>query len=110
MIVTAWNNGSHHVSGAGYGLKISSQDRDRYLKNTWQSIFLRIEDQSHELEIDINKESFWGSTYREFIHKDIGLWLRTNNMAPWPKNTPPKLNLVQLSENHFVLCKICEGG
>jgi len=105
MIVTVWNNGDHKESGAGYGLKISMYDRDQYFERTWQSVFLRIEGQTHEIEIKINKDSFWGTTCRELIHKDIGLWLRTNNMAPWPRNAPPKLNLVQETGNHFVLCK-----
>ena len=30
MIVIAWNNGGHHPSGAGYGLKISITDRNQY--------------------------------------------------------------------------------
>jgi hypothetical protein len=106
MIATAWNNGEHHESGAGYGLKISPNDRDRYFMRTWESIFLRIEGQSHEIEINIKIKSFWGATCRELIHKDIGLWLRTNNMAPWPRNTPTKLDLVEENGNHFVLRKL----
>jgi hypothetical protein len=32
MIVTAYNNGQHHPSGAGYGLRLSVKDRDKYFK------------------------------------------------------------------------------
>ena len=28
MIVTAWNNGPHNTSGAGYGVKVSAGDRE----------------------------------------------------------------------------------
>ena len=34
-IVTAWKNGAHHSSGAGYGVKLTTKDRDAYLKREW---------------------------------------------------------------------------
>jgi len=32
MIVTAWNNGEHHPTGAGYDLQIDARDRDKYFR------------------------------------------------------------------------------
>lgn len=32
MIVPAWNNDKYHLSGAGYGLKLEAEDRDRYFR------------------------------------------------------------------------------
>ena len=38
MRATAWNNGSHHASGAGYGLRVSGEDRDRYSDRDWSEV------------------------------------------------------------------------
>ncbi len=42
MIVTAWNNGRHHASGAGYGLKVAIADRDRYFDPEVASVVLEL--------------------------------------------------------------------
>ena len=103
--VTAWNSGKHHTSGAGYGLKIGIVDRDRYLDPTWKTVFLYLEGNSHPVEINITKQSFWGPTCREFINKEIGVWLRANNLAPWPKSKPPKLSMEVLGNREFKVLK-----
>ena len=40
---TAWNNGAHHRSGAGYGLSVSAADRDRFFRRIWRTVRLRID-------------------------------------------------------------------
>ena len=40
--VTAWNNGAWHETGAGYGLKISVEDRDTYFDRDWDTVTLRL--------------------------------------------------------------------
>jgi hypothetical protein len=40
MRATAWNNGSHSATGAGYGLRISRQDRDRFFDPQWRRLCL----------------------------------------------------------------------
>jgi hypothetical protein len=100
MIVTAWNNG-----GAGYGVRISMSDRSRYFQRQWKSVFVRIGDQSHAVEINIDKKSFWRAVCGELINKEIGLWFRQHNLAPWPKGNPPKLKLSHEHDNHFHLNK-----
>ncbi len=42
MIWTAWHNGSPQPSGAGYGLKITAEDRDRHVDRTWQTIIVEL--------------------------------------------------------------------
>lgn len=101
MIATAWNNGQHHQSGAGYGIKISEQDRDRLFKKEWKSVVLKIEGYDNEVEVNIDKPSFWGETCRELISKEVGLWLIANNNAKWDKGNPPKLRLEPLNERKF---------
>jgi hypothetical protein len=105
MIVSAWNNGKHRSSGAGYGVKIREEDRERYFKKDWKTVFIGFENGSDEAEINIDKFSFWSKTCGELISKKIGKWLIMNRLAPWDKGKPPKLNLVSIQENHFQLRK-----
>ena len=106
MIVTAWNNGYHRSSGAGYGLKVRTQDRDRFFRREWGTVTLEFPGRDAPAEINIDKESFWGPSCRELICKEIGLWLRENNFAPWRKRRPPKFELEPLYEARFRLVPI----
>lgn len=106
MIVTAWNNGQHHATGAGYGLKIDVRDRDQYFRREWRSVILKLEGEDGTIEVNIAKPSFWNATCRELISAAIGCWLLKNRLAPWPKNRPPKLILEPMAEpGHFRLSR-----
>jgi hypothetical protein len=74
MIVTAWNNGDHSKSGAGYGVKLDPGDRDRHFRRDWTTINLSMEGSSDQVEVNIAKPSFWGKTCRELISAklDVG--------------------------------------
>ena len=69
FIGTAWNNGSHKMSGAGYGIKLNPRDRDRYFRKP--KAFLRLEGQAGDISVNTDKPSFWNYTCRELISKDI---------------------------------------
>jgi len=101
MEVTAWNNGKHHSSGAGYGLKLTPEDRDRFFKKGWRSVYIQLPGSSEEVEVNIEKPSFWNQSCRELISKEIGTWLITTGLAPWESGYPPKLILERKEENHF---------
>jgi len=101
MIVTAWNNGEYRQSGAGYGLKISVDDRDRFFDLKWETVILELDGYHQPIEVNVNKPSFWGPKCRELILKDIGIWLRQRGLAPWPKGKPPKLEMAHLDANRF---------
>ena len=101
MFASVWNNGQHHQSGAGYGIKISEQDRDKFFQKEWNNVILRLEGQSKEVKVNIDKSSFWGQTCRELISKDIGLWLFANNKGTWIKGNPPKLRLEPSGDGKF---------
>lgn len=58
MIVAAWNNRAHYSSGAGYGLKIAIENRDRHCKTDWEDVILELEDHPHLVEVNVNKKSF----------------------------------------------------
>lgn len=106
MIVTAWNNGSFHSSGAGYGLKISTSDRDRFFKREWKFVLLELEGQTSAIRINVDKGSFWNETCRELISADIGKWLLQRGLAPWSKGNPPKLVMEHIKNNQFSLKRI----
>jgi hypothetical protein len=103
MIVTAWNNGTHSKTGAGYGVKLDVRDRDRFFQHEWKSIELSLEGTSKVVQVNVAKPSFWETTCRELISVEIGRWLIANGLAPWPKGSPPKLLLEHIEGDHFLL-------
>ena len=105
MIVTAWNNGTHSLTGAGYGLKLSVEDRDREFDRDWKEVKVILPN-AMKVVVNINKASFWNNTCHEFISKDIGQWLISKGLAPWLKGSPPKFSLVSLGGGLFSLKEI----
>ena len=103
MIVTAWNNGAHRASGAGYGLKVSEVDRNKYFKKDWKIILIQLPGQEGWTEVNIAKRSFWRKDCGELIKKEIGVWLFQNGLAPWETGDPPKLALESAGQNRFGL-------
>jgi len=101
MIVTAWNNGEHHPTGAGYGFKVDIKDRDKYFRKHWKNVFLELEGEVEGVVVNVKKPSFRGITCRELISKDIGVWLIKNGKAPWPKGHPPKMKMEHIDDNKF---------
>jgi hypothetical protein len=103
MKVTAWNDGSRHPDGNGYGVKINAHDRDVFFKREWKTVILELEGESIPVDINIDKPSFWNTTCRELISVKIGKWMIKNRLAPWKKASPPKLNLTPIEGNRFQL-------
>ncbi len=102
MIVTAWNNGKHHSSGAGYGFKLSAQDRDAQFERGWESVLVSLPNGTI-VEANTNKASFWSDKCKELINQQFGEWLIQNQFAPWRKGHPPKFELTHTSANRFTL-------
>ena len=105
MVVTAWNNGSYSKSGAGYGVKLAADDRDRYFQRNWKTIELELEGYANVIKVNVAKPSFWNSKCRELIHSDIGRWLIDNGLNTWQTRQPPKLYLKFIAGNRFRLTK-----
>ena len=103
MIWTAWNNGAHHETGAGYGLKVSAEDRDQHFSKSWQSVYIELPTNCGTItaEANIAKKTFWGPDCREMIDGDIGRWLRGQGYAPWPKDTPPNFEVQPIASRRF---------
>ncbi len=64
MIVTAWNNGKHRPTGAGYGFKLALADRDSQFERGWESVFVTLPNGT-VVQVNVNKPSFWSATCRE---------------------------------------------
>jgi len=105
LIWSAWNNGKHCQSGAGYGLKVPITDRDRYFNKNLKSVILELPVSGGfaEITLNTNKSSFWNETCHELISQEIGRWLRNSGLAPWPSRHPPKLAVEIKSEKRFRL-------
>lgn len=100
MLVSAWNNGRPLGSGAGYGLRISEADRDQFFEPCWDSV--EIELGSADVVAVPLSRSFW-RTCTELRSAAVGRWLLAFGLAPWPKGTPPRLELVGLRGDRFRL-------
>jgi hypothetical protein len=100
MRVTAWNNGSHRSTGAGYGIRVSHEDRDLYFSRGWDHVVVDLE-HSGSATVPLSG-SFW-SRCTELRSADIGRWLLSQRLAPWQKGNPPALSLVHLGGNTFHL-------
>ncbi len=101
MIVTGWNNGApNNMTGAGYGIRITRQDQERYFKKSWSSITIELED-GESVDIRLS-DSFWRKC-SELRSAKLGKWMISKSIAPWPSYNPPELKLEPISERKFHL-------
>lgn len=100
IIVSGWSNGSpNNETGAGYGIRISKEDRDEYFNRDWEFVEIELDDDIVKVRLS---NSFWkGCT--ELRSSKIGKWMLEKGFAPWPKGNPPKFELVQVSGKRFKL-------
>jgi hypothetical protein len=97
---TAWNNGAHHHSGAGYGLSVSAVDRDQFFRRSWGTARLQI-DNGQPFAVNIDKPSFWDGSCLHLINVEIGRWLIANSLAPWPRRQPPRVDVIPRADRLF---------
>jgi hypothetical protein len=89
FIAKTWNNGHRHASGAGYGIKITMQDREQFFNRSWQTVKLHLSGNINPIEeVNVDKPSFWNRTCGELISQEIGLCLQRNNAATWLPRLP----------------------
>jgi hypothetical protein len=100
MRATAWNNGSHRLSGAGYGLKISEADRDQFFDRDWETVVFDFGGESEA--VAALSDSFWRSC-SELRSAEIGRWLRRHGLAPWPTGSPPRVEVTHAGGNRFIV-------
>ncbi len=101
MIVIGWHNGSpDDITGAGYGLKIQKEDRDKFFQKNWKSINIII-NSKQSVNVKISK-SFWKESI-ELRSSAIGKWMIDNKFAPWSKGNPSKFNMLLIGNKQFQL-------
>lgn len=105
MIWTAWNNGVHRRSGAGYGFKVPAEDRDLHFRRDWHTVTVELQEGRGVLAVELNvaEDSFWGAECRELIDPKIGRWLRGSGYAPWPHGTPPRFEVEAARDRRFIV-------
>jgi len=103
MIVVGWNNGSPSKTGAGYGIRIRREDRDKHFEKEWYYVIIELEGGS-QVKIRLS-DSFWKDCI-ELRSAKIGKWMLKQKLAPWPKNSPPKLKLEPIGNRKFRLSRI----
>lgn len=96
-----WNNGSHHPSGAGYGIKLSLNDREANFSTNWNFVLLFLEGYDQPIEVNVAKQSFWSKSCGELIHKEIGIWFQQNGISSWEKGKPHKVYMSKIDNNKF---------
>jgi hypothetical protein len=98
---SGWHDGSRSRSGAGYGIRISKVDRDRYFVPGWDNVELEFPD-GQRIQVNLTR-SFWKpeTPYAELRDAAIGRWLIAQGAAPWPKGYPPLLVLAPLGPKRF---------
>lgn len=56
VLAVAWNNGSYHQTGAGYGLKLAAADRVAHMRRAWGRIFLFLTGRREPALVNIDKD------------------------------------------------------
>ncbi|MDE0456972.1 MAG: hypothetical protein OXI15_06745 [Chromatiales bacterium] len=103
FVATAWNNGAWNRTGAGYGLKISVEDRDKFFERDWSTVMLRlIGNRTRRIaEANVAKRSFWDATCRELINVEIGRWFIENGFDRWTQGSPPRFRMRPVTRREF---------
>jgi hypothetical protein len=94
---TAWHNGGPPASAAGYGIKFSEADRDRYFRREWTEVVLDLGNVAATVQLSA---SFWRHC-SELRSADIGAWLLDVGGAPWPRHSPPGIAVHPVEGNRF---------
>lgn len=103
MIVSSWSNGSVNPwTGAGYGIRVTKEDRDAHFYRDWGCIELELPGEADFCKVNIDKDSFWNNC-SELIKKEIGAWLIENNYGTWPEGEPFTFDLIPIGGRRFSL-------
>jgi hypothetical protein len=102
VLVTGWNNGAFHKTGAGYGIRISREDRDRYFNEEWDYVIIQLDDEGVRVHFS---SYFWGEC-SELRSAKIGRWMIRRGHQRWSKGSPPVFELVPIGERKFRLQEV----
>ncbi|MBB5031465.1 hypothetical protein [Prosthecobacter vanneervenii] len=88
------------VTQKGFGLKLGSPLRDRWVTPGVQHVRLELEGISRPLEVSLLK-GFWNEC-AEFMHEDIYEWIASQGLAiPWPSGKPHHFEMARISGTEF---------
>lgn len=103
MVVSGWFGGASKAKPAGYGVRITRRDRCEFFAPGTTAVTVDLDDGA-STKVTLGP-SFWRRCH-ELRSRDIGEWLLSNGLAPWPKGSPPKLELEPISAEHFRLRRL----
>lgn len=99
IIVKAWSNGNaNEKTGAGYGLRISKNNRDKFFLDDAE-YFLII----NKKKIKMNITPGFYRKCPEIRDKKIGMFLVNNNLHKWKSRSPHSLNMIKVDDETFEL-------
>lgn len=103
MKVAAWNNGQWHASGAGYGIKLRLDSRDKHFSRTWPYVKIRLEGNG-VITVPLST-SFW-NLCPELRKQEIGRWMLSRGFSSWSPGQPPEFELTPCGNRTFKLSVI----
>lgn len=93
------------VTQKGFGLKLGSPLRDRWVAQDAKHARLELEGIARPLEVDLLK-GFWNEC-AEFMHAEIYAWIAGQGLAiPWPKGEPHRFEMVRISGTEFYVRRL----
>ena len=99
---TAWNNRDWHDTGAGYGLRIVAEDRNRFIERERHTVALRLVGTRTRriAEGNLAKASFWAPKCQKSIKQKIGQWSIENGYRRWTYAAPPRFPMVPVADRN----------
>jgi len=101
ILVTAWSNGTPSKTGAGYGVRMRKEDRDRLVQRSWGAVTIELPDGT-TARANVDGDSFWRGC-SELRSAGIGRWMITAGKTPWPRGLPPSFKLTLVEPGRFTL-------
>jgi hypothetical protein len=90
IIGKGWPNGGKAAGIKIHGVAVRKSNFDR----RWRSVRLLLEGyEGNPVEVNIDKDSFWDSNCGELISAEIGRWITSLGLFPWPRRQPPTFRL-----------------
>lgn len=99
MRATAWRGGTSDNLHAAYGIRISRQDRDTHFRPHWDTITVRLPNESFTVKMT---PSFWRKC-TELRSPHIKAYLLREGLIPWQQGKPPAFELILEEGNTFRL-------
>jgi hypothetical protein len=103
MNVSGWSNSTpNNHTGAGYGIRIPYDDRDRRLQRNRGSVEVVL-DSGEAVDASLS-ERFW-TTCPELRSSAIGRWMLNQGVIPRPEGKPPGFGLEPIGDRRFRLAR-----